>query len=76
MEFQGKVVRRSFAPGSKSEHEGIALQTAEGPLKLRRPEGNPFRDPVLENLVGREIVCEGDLHAGQILLRRWSVVAK
>jgi hypothetical protein len=73
--FQGKVVRQRFGAGSKSEHEAVALLTPQGPLKLRRPGGNPFRDPELEKLVGKEIACEGDLHAGQLIMSQWNVIA-
>lgn len=76
MQFQGTVARRTFASGSKSEHEAVVLLTSEGPLKLRRAGGNPFRDPELEKLVGAEIVCDGELHAGQLTMRQWDVVAK
>jgi hypothetical protein len=73
MKFQGTVARQPVALGSKSEHEAVVLLTSEGPLKLRRPGGNPFRDPTLEDLVGKEIVCEGETHAGQLILSHWDV---
>jgi hypothetical protein len=75
MKFQGKVVRHPFAIGSKSEHQAVALLTSEGPLKLRRAGGNPFVDPELEKLVGREIDCDGEMHQGQLLMTRWNVRA-
>ena len=76
MQFQGTVTRQPFATGSKSEHEAVVLLTPEGPLKLRRAGGNPFVDPELERLVGQQIVCEGDVHSGQLMLRNWNVVSK
>jgi len=60
---------------SKSAHEAVVLLTPQGALKLRRPGGNPFQDPELDNLVGQEISCEGELHAGQLLMKEWSVLA-
>jgi hypothetical protein len=75
MKFRGTVARRPVATGSKSEHEAVVLLTADGPLKLRRPGGNPFRDDVLDRLVGHEIEGDGDLYAGQLVLTRWTVVA-
>ena len=75
MKCHGKVVRQEFGAGSKSEHPAVMLLTPQGPLKLRRPGGNPFRDPELEKLVGREIDCEGEIHQGQLLLTRWKVIA-
>lgn len=76
MQYHGKVVHQKFAPGSKSEHDAVALMTPEGALKLRRAGGNPFHDPELEKLVGLEIVAEGEMHRGQLLLTRWDVVGR
>jgi hypothetical protein len=76
MHFQGTVARHPFAAGSKSEHEAIVLLTPDGPLKLRRPGGNPFRDPELERLVGQEIAGEGEIHAGQLIMKQWDVVGE
>jgi hypothetical protein len=74
--FQGKVVRQQLGTGSKSEHEAVVLMTEDGPIKLRRADGNPFRDSVLEKLVGREIVCDGELHQGQLLITQWNLLSK
>lgn len=74
MQFQGKVIQQRFGAGSKSEHEAIVLLTADGPLKLRRAGGNPFRDPELENLVNHEIVCDGVMHHGQLLMSSYDIV--
>jgi hypothetical protein len=75
MQIQGKVAHTRFGVGSKSEHQAVALLTSDGPVKLRRAGGNPFQDPELEKLVGREIVAEGQLHQGQLLMTRWNVVS-
>jgi hypothetical protein len=75
VQYRGKVIRQSFAAGSKSEHEAVALLTPNGPLKLRRPGGNPFADPELDKLVGREIVVDGELMQGQLLMHRWETLA-
>jgi len=69
------VVHKRFGVGSKSEHQAVALLTSEGPLKLRRAGGNPFQDPELEKLVGREIVAEGEIHQEQLLMTRWNVLS-
>lgn len=76
MRYQGKVVHEKFAPGSKSEHQAVALVTSDGALKLRRTGGNPFHDPELEKLVGLEIVADGELHRGHLFLSHWDVVAR
>jgi hypothetical protein len=75
MRFQGKVVRQPFGAGSKSDHAAVVLLTPDGPVKLRRAGGNPFRDPELEKLVGREVACEGELYQGQLLMTRCDVVS-
>jgi hypothetical protein len=75
MRYNGKVVHQQFGAGSKSEHQAVALLTSDGPLKLRRAGGNPFRDPELEKLVGSEIAAEGELHQGQLLMTRWDVLS-
>ena len=59
MEFTGNVIRKTFARGSKSEHEAVFLVTPEGEYKLERMHGNPFHDPELEALVGTRIACTG-----------------
>ncbi len=58
----GKVVRKRFAEGSKSEHDAVMLVTGDKEYKLRRQGGNPFFDPELEALVGRTISCQGLEH--------------
>jgi hypothetical protein len=75
MRYSGKVVRQQFGAGSKSEHQAVVLLTPEGSLKLRRAGGNPFHDPELDKLVGSEIVAEGELHQGQLLMTRWNEVS-
>ena len=47
-EFVGKVTKRPFGKGSKSEHDAVYLETGEKAYVLRRQGGNPFRDPQLE----------------------------
>lgn len=60
--------------GSKSEHPAVLLVSEAGRLKLRRPAGNPFHDPVLEELVGKEVVCEGEVQSGQFILSNWRII--
>jgi hypothetical protein len=47
------------------------LATDEGTYRLRRMGGHPFRDPELDGLVGRQIVCDGVLHQGTVLMTAW-----
>ena len=74
MTLEGRVVRKRVSAGSKSEHEALVLVTPDGhEYKLRRVEGNPFRDPELDALEGKRIECEGILRNGQFIMARWSV---
>jgi len=61
MTFNGTVVKKLFARGSKSEHEAVCLVTDQGEFVLRRQGGNPFSDPELDKLVGKQIRCEGQV---------------
>jgi len=62
MEYCGRVVKKPFGKGSKSEHDAVILVTDAGEYVLRRQGGNPFHDPQLERLVGKVICCQGLLH--------------
>jgi hypothetical protein len=75
MEFAGSVVKRAFAEGTKSERPGIYLITDQAEHLLRRKGGNPFRDPVLESLVGHRIRCEGTLHGYTLIITSYQIVA-
>lgn len=61
IKLTGKVVKKKFGAGSKSEHEAIYLETAEGTYQLRRLGGNPFADPELKKLIGKKVVAMGVL---------------
>lgn len=62
MELTGKVIQKKFAPGSKSEHDAIYLETDSGDYQLRRLGGNPFSDPELIKLAGKKITATGVLN--------------
>ena len=72
----GRVVRKRLSAGSKSEHEALVLQTPDGAeYALRRQDGNPFNDPVLDPLEGRVIACEGRVREGLVILISWKIVS-
>lgn len=71
MELTGTVVKKPFAPASKSAHEAVWLVTDQGEFKLEREEGNPFHDPELEKLVGKRITCVGNLVGYVFRIREW-----
>jgi hypothetical protein len=70
----GKVVKKPFARGSKSEHEAIflVLDDGTGEYVLRRTGENPFRDEELEKLVGRSICAKGLIHGYTFLMSQWT----
>ncbi len=72
--YSGSVVKRPFAKGSKSERVAIFLVTSEGDYVLRRQGGNPYRDPELERLVGKEIRCTGLVTGYTLLVSDYTVL--
>jgi hypothetical protein len=72
MDFRGKVVRKPFGVGSKSERDAVVLVTEDGEYVLRRQGGNPFRDPELDALVGRSIQCQGFVYGYTLIVSSWS----
>jgi len=52
-EFVGKVTKKFFGKGPKSEHGAIYLETEQDQYVLRRKGGNPFYDPELHKLLGK-----------------------
>jgi hypothetical protein len=73
MTIEGLVIKKPFARGTKSEHEAVCLVSAEGEFVLRRAGGNPFSDPELDELVGKEIRAEGDVVGYTFVMSAWSV---
>lgn len=70
--YSGKVVKRTFGESSKSHHEGVFLVTEnEDEYKLRRAGGNPFKDAVLEGLVGMTIALEGTEMGATLVMESW-----
>jgi hypothetical protein len=72
-EFVGRVTRRKFGVGTKSEHEAVYLDTDRGSFLLRQVGGNPFRDPKIESLVGKRIRCRGEAFDYFIVMTGWSI---
>jgi hypothetical protein len=75
MKLRGTVIRRNVAPGSKSEREAVVLLTDQKQeLILRKRGGNPFFDPSLEELVGKQIQCEGTEHGQTLIMESWNIL--
>jgi hypothetical protein len=73
-EFLGKVTKRPYAVGSKSEHDAIMLETGGGDFRLRRQGGNPFRDPMLDKLIGKRIRFRGRTEGNLLIVSDWDEV--
>ena len=61
MLISGKIVKKTFAAGSKSEHEAIYIQTGEAEYVLRKTGDNPFENNMLQSLVGKKVWADGSL---------------
>jgi hypothetical protein len=72
-EFVGRVTRRMFGIGTKSEHDAVYLDTDRGSFLLRRAGGNPFRDREIESLVGKRIRCRGEVSGYFIIMTEWAI---
>lgn len=69
--YEGSVQLKRIAQGSKSERWAVMLVTRRGEYVLRRPGGNPFRDEVLEGLVGNRLSFVGQLHGQTLIVSSW-----
>jgi hypothetical protein len=74
MKLKGKVAKKLLYAGTKSEHEGLVLVTAEGEFKLQRKGGNPFWDEMLAELEGKEIEVEGAMRETRFIMSHWTVL--
>ena len=70
--FEGQVVRRRAAPGSKSDRDAVVLETGDEALILRRRGGNAFADPVLDELVGHRIKGTGQRTGSTFIMSDWT----
>ena len=61
MEITGKLILKTFSPGSKSEHEAVYIVTSNGEYVLRRVGANPFNDPDLKAMAGKEVTASGEI---------------
>lgn len=74
MELRGKVVKEAFGQGTKSERLAVQLVTPAGKYVLRRAGGNAFKDPILEELVGKTIVGTGVVQGYVFIMSEWKEV--
>ena len=71
--LRGKVTRRVFGKGTKSEHLAVCIDTDRGSFLLRREGGPAFDDPALDRYVGKSVVCNGYLLSHTLLAERIAV---
>lgn len=58
--FTGIVRTETRNRGSKSEHEAIVIDIGDGQtFKIFLRGGNPFRDSVLEQFIGKSVTLSG-----------------
>ena len=69
----GDVVKKTFAEGSKSEHQAVMLIVDGKEWRLKRLGGNPFQDPELDKLVGKRIRCDAMPHENTLILKTWEI---
>jgi Peptidase family C25 len=69
--YEGQVIRKRHAAGSKSDREAVMLDVGDEELVLRRFGGNAFSDDVLDKLVGHRIRCMGQRVGCTLILREW-----
>ena len=71
IELEGQVTKHLAAKDSKSERQGVFLEAEGQTYVLRRQGGNPFFDPVLEELVGKTIHCKGFVSERTLTITDW-----
>ena len=72
IERYGTVTQTLVSAGSKSERQAVVLDADGEQYVLRRLGGNPFKDTVLESLVGKRLRAVGDVHGPNFILKDWS----
>jgi hypothetical protein len=72
--IRGQVTHGPYGKGSKSEHEAVFIETADGRYILRRKRGPAFDDTELTQYVGHEVECDGFLVGTTLLAERIDVI--
>jgi hypothetical protein len=76
MNFKGRVIKDVVAKGSKSERSAVVLDTGKEQYVLRRPGENPYSDPALDDLIGKNISATGNVNGNTLFLSDWSETEK
>ena len=72
--YSGTVEKRRFGKGSKSERDAIFLVTPDRDYVLRRQGGNPYHDPEIEGLIGKQVRCTGIVTGYTLLVTDCAVI--
>lgn len=67
--IRGIVIEKTYARGTKSQHEALYIQTSEHEYVLRRINANPFQDEELQEYKGKEVTATGVLDKNTFLAR-------
>ena len=73
MQLCGRVEKKPFGTGSKSEHLAATLVTDDRDYVLRRKGGNAFADPELDQLVGQTICATGEVFDYLFIITEWEI---
>ncbi len=72
--LRGRITKGMYGGGSKSEHEAVLIETANGRYVLRRKAGPAFGDTELNRYVGHEVKCDGFLLGTTLLAEEIDIV--
>lgn len=72
--YSGLVTARVVDWGSKSERTAVVLEMGDRSFVLRRLDGNPFADPVLDRLVGQRLSFDGVPHGNVLIVSSWKAL--
>lgn len=67
----GSVIKKLIAEGSASQREAVLLVVRDKEYILRQNGGNAYLDPVLEELVGKKMKCDGRILGHCFIVTDW-----
>ncbi|UYQ91328.1 hypothetical protein MKQ68_14640 [Chitinophaga horti] len=71
VKLRGRLILKTFARNSKSEHLGVHIDTGEHTYLIRNAGGNPFMDNPFEALAGKFIEAEGRISDYVFFAKTW-----
>ena len=74
IDLRGRVIKDTYAKGSKSEHSAFIIETANGRYVLRRKTGPAFADPKLLKYVDHQVSCNGFLLNDSLLAEEIKII--